>query len=79
MGIIIRVALVFFFVQFLVVMTIMTVAVLLARLEIAGWCRAPGHETLKRSLSVVVHLPSRIFRAVARLVYSIHSLRRSHP
>ena len=39
MGTIIRVALMFFFIQFLVVMSIMTVALLLARVEAPGLVR----------------------------------------
>lgn len=42
MGLVIRVALMFFFIQFLVVMSIMTVALLLARREISTLGVSPG-------------------------------------
>lgn len=74
MEVIIRIALMFFFIQFLVVTTIMTVALLLARLEVPALGREPGHETLRRSFAFVIHLPSRALRSVVRRLHSMHSL-----
>jgi hypothetical protein len=75
MDVIIGIALMFFFIQFLVVMTIMIVALLLARPEVPLWGREPGHDALRRSCAFVIHLPSRVLRSVARLAHSMHSLR----
>ncbi|MGD1101824.1 MAG: hypothetical protein ABSA59_07120 [Terriglobia bacterium] len=75
MEVIIRIALMFFFIQFLVVMTIMIVALLLARSEVPALGREPGHEALSRSFAFVIHLPSRVLGSVVRLVRSMHSLR----
>jgi uncharacterized membrane protein (UPF0182 family) len=78
MEVIIRIALMFFFIQFLVVMTIMIGALLLVRPEVPVWGREPGHDALRRSLAFVIHLPSRVLRSAARLVHSMHSLRSAH-
>jgi hypothetical protein len=78
MEVIIRIALMFFFIQFLVVMTIMTVALLLARPEVPMLGREPGHNALRRSFALVIHLPSRVLRSVVRLVQSMHALRSVH-
>ncbi|MGA3328580.1 MAG: hypothetical protein ABSF45_29375 [Terriglobia bacterium] len=78
MEVIIRIALMFFFIQFLVVMTIMIVALLLARPEIPLWGREPGHDALRRGFAFVIHLPIRVFRSAERLVHSMHSLRSAH-
>jgi uncharacterized membrane protein (UPF0182 family) len=78
MEVIIRIALMFFFIQFLVVMTIMTVALLLARPEIPVWGHEPGHDALRRGFALVIHLPNRVLHSVMRLVHSMHSLRSAH-
>ena len=68
----------FFFIQFLVVMTLMTVALLLARPEILTLGGESWHEALRRSFALVIHLPARVLRSVARLVHSVHFLRSVH-
>lgn len=78
MEVIIRVVLMFFFIQFLVVVTIMAVALLLARPEVPALGREFGHAALRRGLAFVIHLPSRAFRSVARLVHHMHLLRSVH-
>lgn len=72
MEIIIRIALMFFFIQFLVVVTIMSVALLLARPKDSEWVCEPGHAAMRRSFIFVTHLPSRILRSAARLLHSMH-------
>jgi hypothetical protein len=67
MEVIIGIALTFFFIQFLVVMTFMIVALLLARPEDPVWGREAGHNTLRRSFALVIHLPSRVLHSVVRL------------
>lgn len=71
MEVVIRIALMFFFIQFLVVTTIMVVALLVARPEEPTLGLEPGHDALKRSYSFVIHLPSRILRFSIRLVHSM--------
>jgi type II secretory pathway pseudopilin PulG len=75
MEVIIRIALMFFFIQFLVVMTIMAVALLLARPEVPALGRETGRQALSRSYAFVIHLPSRLYRSVARQVHFAHSVR----
>ena len=72
MELVIRIALMFFFIQFLVVMTIITVALLLAMPEVPMWGRELGPAWLKRSVAMARHLPSRGFRSVVRRVQSAH-------
>jgi hypothetical protein len=72
MEVIIRVILMFFFIQFLVVITIMAVALLSARREVPVWDREPRRERRGPSFAFVIHLPSRILRSVVRLVQSMH-------
>jgi len=72
MEVIIRVILIFFFIQFLVVITIMAVALLSARQEVPVWDREPRRERHGPSFAFVIHLPSRILRSVVRLVQSMH-------
>ena len=68
---IIRIALMFFFIQFLVVITIMSVALLLARPKDSDWVCEPGHAVMRRSFVYVTHLPSRILRSAGRLLHSM--------
>jgi hypothetical protein len=75
MEVIIRIALMFFFIQFLVVVTIMIVALLLAQIEAPVLGRGLGQDALRRSFAMAAHLPGRAFRSVVRLVHSMHSLR----
>ena len=62
--VIIQIALMFFFIQFLVVLTIMIVALLLARPEIPVWGREHGHDALRRSFAFVIHLPRRVLHSL---------------
>ena len=68
----IRIALMFFFIQFLVVVTIMTVALLLARPEVPVLGRESCLAVLKRWVAPALHLPSRGFRSIVRRVQSMH-------
>jgi hypothetical protein len=72
MEVVIRIVLLFFFVQFVVVMTIMSVALLMARPEVPVWGVKPGRSTIKRVGAFVLHLPSRALRAAIRLAQSMH-------
>jgi len=69
---VIRIALMFFFIQFLVLITIMSVALMRARPEVPV-CRS-GVSTggPKRSQASALHLPSVGFRAIAKRVRSVH-------
>jgi hypothetical protein len=78
MEVIIQMALMFFFIQFLVVSTIMIVALLLARPEVPALGRELGHGGLRRGFASVIHIPGRVRRSVARWVHSAHSLRSVH-
>ena len=69
MEVIIRIILVFFFIQFLVVMTMMTVALLLARLEVPVLGRESWLGAISRSFAFVIHLPSQILGSVVRLMH----------
>ena len=71
MEVVIRIALLFFFIQFVVVMTIMSVALLLARPEMQLLAGEPGYNGQRRTFALVTHLPSRAFRSAARLVQSM--------
>jgi hypothetical protein len=75
MEVIIRIALMFFFIQFLVVVSIMIVALLVAQLEAPVLGHGFGQDALRRSFGMAIHLPGRAFRSVVRRVHSIHSLR----
>ncbi|MGA2985621.1 MAG: hypothetical protein ABSG32_17555 [Terriglobia bacterium] len=68
MGLIIRIALMFFFIQFLVVVTITTVALLLARPEVPVLGHEYGRGAVSRSFAFVIHLPSQVLRSVLRLM-----------
>jgi hypothetical protein len=72
MEVVIQIALMFFFIQFLVVTIIMAVALLLARPEVPVFGRKSDHDTLKRGCGFVIHLPSRVIRSVGRLRHSMH-------
>ncbi len=70
MEVIIQVALMFFFVQFLVVTVIMIVALLFAGPEEMALGSEPEHQALRRGWGLVIHLPHRISRFVVRLLHS---------
>ena len=72
MELVIRIALMFFFIQFLVVVTVMAVALLLAMPEVPIVGSELDIAWLKRTVAMALHLPSRGFRAVARRVQSTH-------
>ncbi len=69
---VVRIVLLFMFIQFVVVMTIMSVALLLVRPEFSMYADDPGYDALRRSFAFLIHLPSRARRSVARLAQSIH-------
>lgn len=70
---IIRIALMFFLIQFLVVLTIMVVALLVARPEAPLLGRETGREALLRSLAFLISLPGRALRVVVRLARFVRS------
>ena len=70
---IIRVAIVFFLIQFLVVLTIMVVALLVSRPEAPLLRHEPGREALVRTLVFLSSLPRRALRAVVRLARFVRS------
>jgi hypothetical protein len=72
MELVIRIALMFVFIQFLVIVTFMTMALLLAMPEVPIWGREPGTAWLRRFVALAFHLPGRGFRSVVRRVQSIH-------
>ncbi|MGA3165801.1 MAG: hypothetical protein ABSF14_06745 [Terriglobia bacterium] len=73
MNFIIQIALTFFLIQFLVVLTIMVVALLIAQPEVPLLGLGSGREALARSFTFVVGLPGRMLRAAARLVRLVHA------
>jgi hypothetical protein len=73
MILIIRIALMFFLIQFLVVLTIMVVALLVARSEAPLLGSETGREALLRSLAFLISLPGRAFRVVVRLARFVRS------
>jgi len=72
MGVIIRVILMFLFIQFVVLITVMAVSLLLVRHEVPVLGREPGHEARGPSLAFVIHLPRRVLRSVVRRAQSMH-------
>ena len=64
-----RIALMLFFIQFLVVTTIMIVALVLARPEVLVLGRESGLGAISRCIAFAIHLPSQIFRSVVRLMH----------
>jgi len=70
MEIVVRMILLFIFIQFLVVVTIMSVAILLARPEYPMFGDM-GHEALGRTLGFVIHAPVGTFRSSLRLVHQL--------
>ena len=72
MELVIRIALMFFFIQFLVVVTVMTVVLLLAMPEVPVWGSELGPAWLKRSVAMARHLSSRGFRSFTRWMQSTH-------
>jgi hypothetical protein len=71
MELVIRIGLMFFFLQFLVITTVMSVAMLMARPETPVQAREPGRAVLKRWIAATLHLPARGFGAVRRRVHSM--------
>ena len=69
MEVVIRIGLMFFFIQFLVITTVMSVAMLLARPEAPVLAQEPGRAVLKRWIARMLHLPARGFGAVKRRVH----------
>ncbi len=67
---IIRIALMFFFIQFLVMISVMFVSMLMARPEVP-LLGLPPH-TVRRSLGFAVHLPGKAVRTVARALHVGH-------
>lgn len=72
MEVIIRVILMFLFIQFLIVMTIMAVALISARQDVPVLGQEPGQEIHEPGFALVVQLPGRVLRSLARLVRSMY-------
>jgi hypothetical protein len=72
MELVIRIALMFFFIQFVVIVTLMSMTLLMVRPGIPIWGREPGRAVLVRSVAFAIHLPGRGFRSVVRRVKSVH-------
>ncbi len=73
MGVILRIALAFFLIQFLVVLTIMVVALLVARPDVPLLGRETGTAAILRSLAFVGGLPRRTYGSAARLAHLVTS------
>jgi hypothetical protein len=67
---IIRIALMFFFIQFLVMISVMFVSMFMARREVP--VLGPPPHSLRRSLAFAVHLPGRAVRSLARAMHVWH-------
>lgn len=67
MGVVIRIVLMFFLIEFLVVLTIMVVALLLTRPKVPLLGRESGPQAILRSLAFVLSLPRRGFGRASRL------------
>ena len=78
MEVVIRIALMFFFIQFLVVMTMMAVTLLLARPEGPFLGRESGREAIRRSFAFLTHVPSQVFGFMVRLMRFLHFLPGTH-
>ena len=72
MELVIRIALVFLFIQFLVVLSIMSLGLLLARQVGPTQSRASERVVTKRGCEFVASLPTRIGRSVLRLAHFRH-------
>jgi hypothetical protein len=68
MDLILQIALTFFLIQFLVILTIMVVALLIVQPEVPIPGLGCGREALARSLTFVVGLPGRMWRTAVWLV-----------
>jgi hypothetical protein len=73
MNFIIQITLAFFLIQFLLVLTIMVVALLIAQPEVPLFGLGSGRGALSRSFIFVVALPGRMLRMSARLVRLVHA------
>ena len=71
MEVIIQLALMFFFIQFLVVAILMAVALLMARPEARLFGHSAGHSTLRRAIAYALHLPGRVLHSLGRRVQSM--------
>ena len=78
MEVVIQVALMFFFIQFLVMIGIMVVSLLSAQPEVPVLGREPGSQALRRSFAFVIHLPGRALRSLTRVANATHSWRGNH-
>jgi hypothetical protein len=67
----IRVALMFFFIQFVVVMAMMSVAMLRARSEVPAGRMPSGSRTLHRPVALAANLPGGGLRSILRKAKSI--------
>jgi hypothetical protein len=72
MGVIIRVILMFLFIQFVVLITVMAVSLLLVRHEVPVLGRETGQEARGQSFAFVMHLPRRVLRSVVHRAQSMH-------
>jgi hypothetical protein len=70
--VVVRIALLFFLIQFLVVMTIMIAALLLARPDVPVLGRESGRAAIRRSHAFVIRLPSYVLRSLLHLAHCMH-------
>lgn len=75
MEVIVRIALMFFFLQFVIVATIMSVAMLLARPEVPVLGRQLGQVVLARSHALFARLPCRVHGSATRVADAMRALR----
>ena len=68
MNMIIRIALMIFLIQYLVILTVLVATLMTARPEVPILGRESGHEALVRSFVLVSTLPRRTTQFAARLV-----------
>ena len=73
MAVVIRIFLVFLFIQLLVLTVIMSVGLILARADVPVWRHEGGRQPGKRTLATVIHLPGRFLRSVLRRVIPTHT------
>jgi hypothetical protein len=73
MEVIIQITCICFFIQFVVVITIMSVALLLARPEVPMLGREIGHNgLLKRGFAFAIQMPNQVLRYAVRRFHSTH-------
>ena len=78
MEVVIRVALMLFFIQFVVMIGVMVVAILVAQPEVPLVGREPAPGALWRGSAYAIRLPGRAARSAARVLRAAHGWRENH-